>query len=215
MRLIFALALVVLGSTKAAIAQDDIGPSTYLGLRGSLAFEGSIDAKANTAPPVTAKANFKVGGGASVFWGLELPAGFNAELELLYRYMPLDDLNVVGLTGNVGGYGQMFAPMANVYWTIPLDLPVRPYIGGGLGYAWNEVGLKSIGTTSFQTLHDDNWRLAYNAMAGFVVPVSPASRLTVGYRWLHEDIGVNCGSSVTCSGKMNSQSIDVGYAISL
>lgn len=54
----------------------------------------------------------------------------------------------------------MFAPMANVYWTIPLDLPVRPYIGGGLGYAWNEVGLKSIGTTSFQTLHDDNWRLA-------------------------------------------------------
>jgi opacity protein-like surface antigen len=206
------LALVLLGSATAASAQD---VTTYAGLRGSLAFDGSIKANANVTPPTSLKTDLNVGGGASVFWGVDLPAGFDAELELMYRYMPLGDGVVNGTSAKFGGYGQMFAPMANIYWTAPVDFPVKPYIGGGLGYAWNEVGINSIGTTTFQTVHDDNWRFAYNLMAGVVIPASEGSRFTIGYRWLHEDVGINCGAGVNCSGSLNSNSIDVGYIINL
>jgi len=212
MRLSTVLALVLLGSATAAAAQEI---TTYAGLRGSLAFDGSIKANANLAPPVNLKTDLNVGGGASVFWGVDLPAGFDAELELMYRYMPLGDGNVNGTSAKLGGYGQMFAPMANVYWTAPVDFPVKPYVGAGLGYAWNEIGINSIGTTTFQTVHDDNWRFAYNLMAGIVIPASERSRFTIGYRWLHEDVGINCGTGVSCSGNLNSSSIDVGYVINL
>lgn len=202
-------------STIAAVAQDD-GPRYYAGLRGSLAFEGTVTGHATTTPPISTKANLNVSGGGSVFWGIDLPAGFDAELELLYRYAPLKDGSVNnGTASKLGGYAEMFAPMVNVYWTAPIDFPVKPYIGGGLGYAWNEAGVNNLGAGTFPTVHNDDWRLAYNAMAGIVIPTSENSRFTIGYRWLHEDLGVYCGSGVTCSGSLNSHSIDVGYAISL
>jgi len=214
MRISTVLALVLIGSATAASA-DETGLTTYAGLRGSLAFDGAIKANANTTPPVNLKTDLDVGGGGSVFWGIELPEGFDAELELMYRYMPLGDGNVNGVSAKLGGYGQMFAPMANVYWTAPVDFPVKPYIGAGLGYAWNEIGINSIGTTSFQTVHDDDWRFAYNLMAGVSIPASESSRFTIGYRWLHEDVGINCGTGVSCSGSLNSSSIDIGYIINL
>jgi OOP family OmpA-OmpF porin len=206
----------VIASATAAVAQADDGPRYYAGPRGSLAFEGSVSGHANTTPPVSTKAMLNVSGGGSVFWGLDLPAGFDAELELLFRYSPLKDGSVNnGTPSKLTGYAEMFAPMANVYWTAPINFPVRPYIGAGLGYAWNEAGVSNLGTGSFPTVHSDSWRLAYNAMAGIVIPASDHSRFQIGYRWLHEDIGLNCGTGIICSGNMNSHSVDVGYMIDL
>jgi opacity protein-like surface antigen len=206
--------MLLCSSTVAAMAQED-GLHWYSGLRGSLAFGGSINGKASTTPPTSTKADLDVGGGASVYWGVHLPQSFDVELEMLYRYQPLGDGTVNGTSAKIGGYGQMFAPMVNAYWTAPVDFPVKPFIGGGLGYAWNEIGIDSIGTTTFSTLHDDNWRFAYNGMVGIVIPTRDTSRFTIGYRWLHEDIGINCGSGITCSGNLNSHSIDVGYTLDL
>jgi len=211
----FALAPVLLCvSTVAAVAQDD-GLQWYSGLRGSVAFDGTINAKANTTPPDTVKINLNAGGGASVFWGFRLPQGFSTELELLYRYAPLGDGVVNGLSGSLDGYAQMIAPMVNAYWTAPVDFPVKPYVGAGIGYGWNEVGLSGISGTSFPTVHDDGWRMAYNLMAGIVIPADDRSRFTIGYRWLHEDIGIDCSAGVSCSGNMNSSSIDLGFSLDL
>jgi opacity protein-like surface antigen len=212
MKSVLVVALLC-ASTVTATAQDD--PKWNTGLRGSLAFNGSIDAKANATPPVTAKADLDIGGGASVFYGLSLPSGFDAELELMYRYMPLGDGTVNGVSAKLGGYAQMFAPIANIYWTLPVGFPVKPYVGGGVGYAWNDAGLNAIGASTFDTIHDQAWHLVYNLMAGIAIPAGNGARYTVGYRWLHEDIGISCGSSVACSGKTNSNSIEVGLVLDL
>ena len=206
MKSVLVIALLC-ASTVTATAQDD--PKWNAGVRGSLAFNGSIDAKADLAPPVTDKADLKIGGGASFFYGVSLPSGFDAELEFLYRYLPLGDvaLNGVTLQPRPDGNVQVFAPMANIYWTFPVDLPVKPYIGGGLGYAWTDVNVSGI--------HDQAWHLAYNLMAGVAIPAGNAARFTVGYRWLHEDIKVDCGSVVSCSGNMNSNSIELGLVLDL
>jgi opacity protein-like surface antigen len=201
-------------STVSAVAQDS-NVNWYAGLRGSLAFDGTIKANATTLPPTTAKANMDVGGGASVFWGIHLPSDFKVELEMLYRYQPLSDGTINGVSGKLGGYTEMFAPMVNAYWTAPVDFPIQPIIGGGVGYAWNEAGVNQVGSVTFPTAHNDNWRFAYNAMAGFNMPLNDTSRVTVMYRWLHEDTGINCGASVACSGTLNNSSIDVGLEMDL
>jgi opacity protein-like surface antigen len=201
-------------STVSAVAQDS-DVNWYAGLRGSLAFDGAIKANAATVPPTAAKLNMDVGGGASVFWGIHLPSDFKVELEMLYRYQPLADATINGTSAKLGGYAEMFAPMVNAYWTAPVDFPIQPIIGGGLGYAWNEIGVNQLGSVTFPTTHDDNWRFAYNAMAGFNMPINENSRVTVMYRWLHEDIAVNCGTSLACSGSLNNSSIDIGLEMDL
>jgi opacity protein-like surface antigen len=144
MRFITTASLALLcASTFAASAVEEGGFPSYAGLRGSLAFQSGASGHANTTPPINTKVNGNVGGGGSVFWGIDLPAGFDAELELLYRYTTLKDASINGTAFKVGGYTQSFAPMVNVYWTAPVDLPVKPYIGAGLGYAWNEAGINS------------------------------------------------------------------------
>lgn len=224
MRFIATIALALLSvSTVAASAQDtysdsDSGLSGYTGLRGSLAFQHTISGHDNLTPPTSVKANSNVGGGASVYWGERLPYGFKTELELLYRYASLSDGSVNGVSGKLGGYSEMFAPMVNVYWDFPVSDSlggIHPFIGGGVGYAWNEVGLNNVAGISFPTVHNDDWRLAYNFMAGTSIPLSDSSRFTIMYRWLHEDIGINCNAGIKCSGNLGSQSIDLGFEMDL
>lgn len=209
--------LCVSGVAFADDSSDTSSMTGFTGLRGSLAFESSAHVHAATTPPVALKMNASVGGGASAYWGLRLPYGFRTEFELMYRYMPLSDLNVNGLSGSLGGYAQMVAPMVNAYWDIPLgDIGFQPFVGGGLGYAWNEIGVNNIaGVALPTTAHDDNWRFAYNFMAGASIPINDTSRLTGMYRWLHEDVGVYCGTTVKCGGNLNSQSVDLGIELDL
>jgi hypothetical protein len=121
-----ALAFALLhASTAAAAAQDR--PTWNAGLRGSLAFNSSITAKdASMTPPITAKADLSTGGGASVFYGLSLPSGFDAELEFIYRYMPLGDGVVNGVSAKLGAM-----PRCSRRWSMSIGpslriLPIKP-----------------------------------------------------------------------------------------
>ncbi len=211
--------------TTAASAQDaqdysdSKSPSNgFTGLRGSLAFDNRIGVHAATkTASASGKVNADVGGGASLYWGWRLPYGFKTELELLYRNQSLSDGSVNGVGGKIGGYTQTFAPMLNAYWNLPVgDIGIHPFIGAGLGYAWNEAGINNIAGASFPTLHDDKWRFAYNAMAGLSVPLSDGSRLTGMYRWFHEDIDIPCaGLGFKCGANYNSSSVDMGLELDL
>ena len=75
--------------------------------------------------------------------------------------------------------------------------------------------MNNIAGVSFPTAHDDNWRFAYNFMAGASLPINDTSRITGMYRWLHEDIGVYCGTVTKCSGNLKRQSIDLGLEMDL
>lgn len=215
MRIFTTTAFAVLISATAAVADE--GATAYAGLRGSLAFDGTMSGTAATTPPVNLQINTNTGGGGSVYWGWHLPYGLRTELELLYRYQSLSDGSILGVSAKAGGYTESFAPMANLYWDIPVrGIGVQPFIGGGLGYGWNEIGLNNIAGTSFPALHNDSWQLAYNFMAGLSVPISDTARLTGMYRWLHQDIGANCGAAgFSCSAGFEVSSVDIGLEFDL
>jgi len=221
MRSIFTATLALICASTVASHADEYsdtksGFNSFTGLRGSLAFDSSVSAHANLTPPIGLKANAGVGGGGSVYWGTRLPYGFKAELELLYRYLPLSDATISGASTSLGGSAKLFAPMANVYWNVPVGADdFHPFIGGGIGYAWNELGVDSVADNSFPAIHNDDWRFAYNFMAGASIPMGTGTRLSAMYRWLHEDIDLGCPSGIKCGGGLNTQSVDVGFEFDL
>jgi len=225
MRLIAAAATALLCAATIVFAQDADysdgrdGSQSFTGLRGSLDFNGHLSGQAATTPPTTIKASSggSSGGGASVYWGWRLPYGFKTELEVLYRALPLTKASINGVAGTMSGHANTAGPMLNLTWTPPVDVPlgIRPFIGGGVGYLWNEVGVNALGTTSFPTTHDDSWHFGYNVMAGLSIPLSASSRLTGMYRWLHEDIDVNCGATLSCGARGESSSVELGLEMDL
>src|ERR1700743_2849076 len=166
MRFKIAAALVLLCTSTVAFAQDDQQESSgFAELRGSLAFGGSMSDKASTTPAIDLKTSFGTGAGISGFWGMNLGDGFKAEFEALYRYMPLSSFTLNGLKGKAGGVGHMFAPMLNGYWyATTKDWGVQPFIGGGIGYGWDQVNVSNIAGTATTGIDDSSWGLTYNGM---------------------------------------------------
>lgn len=80
--------------------------------------------------------------------------------------------------------------MANAYYDFSLgDMGVKPYVGGGLGYAQVDVDYSPSGVG---IVDDDSGVLAYQAMAGATLPLSERIELFGGYRYrATEDVEVD------------------------
>jgi len=69
-----------------------------------------------------------------------------------------------------------YGVLANVYVDFPLNMPVTPYIGGGIG--WGEV--------SGNGVTDDG--VSFAGMAGFSFAVSSNLDLDIGYKLRYTDL---------------------------
>jgi opacity protein-like surface antigen len=205
----------------AALAQPD-GPSgVYGGLRGSYAFSGNnVTTWAPTTPMTQLRGSFAGGGGGSVYMGTHLPLNLRLEVEGLYRYQPLSKVSLDGVAVAASGHTQIAAPMMNLLWDIPvpLDSPVQPFVGMGVGAAYTETNAAGAGNTY---MRQSRWDPAYSFMAGLSLPVDEYSRLTAMYRWMQvRDARHNCAvsgtvQSVCLSNAVNSSAVDLGYEMDL
>lgn len=73
----------------------------------------------------------------------------------------------------------MVSFMGNGYFDIPTNSPLRPYVGGGLGFAVAGVEEDVGGFTSTDT----DLVAAFQLMAGLGYDISPKATLTFGYRY--------------------------------
>ena len=67
--------------------------------------------------------------------------------------------------------------MANFYYDFDINSPVTPYIGAGLGVAFNDV--------DYINDSDDSTSFAYSLSAGVSVAVNPKINVDLGYRYLN------------------------------
>lgn len=192
----------------------------FAGLRGSFAFRNSAGPYTRTTPVNRVKANYDVGGGGSLYYGIRLPFGLRAELEGLYRYQPLRNLTING-AAKAGAHGkaEMAAPMINLLWELPVTdaFPIQPFVGMGAGAAYTLTDITD-GTNTY--LKNDGWNLAYSFMAGANVPLSQSSRFTAMYRWMRvNDVKYGCGTGGILGScyktNLTSQGIDLGLEMDL
>ena len=61
---------------------------------------------------------------------------FRVEANLSYRESDADELSVEGADFGGGGEASALVGLVNAYYDFDLGLPVRPYVGGGIGAAY-------------------------------------------------------------------------------
>ncbi len=102
--------------------------------------------------------------------------------------------------------------MANAYVDLGTWWCITPYIGAGVGGAYNRItgvqdnGINSDGTQGFGYTYSDsaNWNLAWNAQAGLTYNVTNAFKVDLSARYLHlgspQTATVFCQNTAACPG---------------
>jgi len=185
--LLASAATVILASAGQANAGD-----FYVSVLGGANWwqdQSQVSGPNTTVINFDADTGFFIGGAI----GLHLDRwlhGLRAEVEASYRR---NDINgnwhtSDTETGTVDGHISTFSVMANVWYDIDLGSKVRPYIGGGVGWARSHFDgaiLTSSGATRSGegTTAFDQAGFAYQLGVGFNYEVMPGVDLGVGYRY--------------------------------
>lgn len=140
-------------------------------LSGNIGFGIRPDAKLTGAPvDIQNDPAFVINGAI----GVELNPMFRAEGEIGYHF------NTADLSPFTNEFTfSMVSFMANGYFDIPTNSPLRPYLGAGLGFALAGIEEEVGGLTST----DSDMVGAFQLMAGIAFDISPKATLTFGYRY--------------------------------
>jgi len=110
-------------------------------------------------------------------FGYDFGNDFRIEEEITYRNNDVDPFNLpVGLT--IKNTNLSF--MTNGYFDIDLGIPLKPYLGAGIGFSSIE---REVTSPSFGTAKDKDTVLAYQLMAGLGFEINPMITITAGYRY--------------------------------
>ena len=127
----------------------------------------------------------------SAGWGFG--NGFRLEVEGSFRHSEVDW--IAGPGGRIGrsGYVRNYGAMANAFFDFDLSSfgirpqDAMPYIGGGLGAGWNQIGSARFGAGASRFRIDDtDVRFAYQGIAGVAFGFGgavPGLSLTLEYRY--------------------------------
>jgi opacity protein-like surface antigen len=151
---------------------------------------------------------FVVGGAIGLNLNQVTP-GLRAEVEVGYRQSNVDGLwstftFPLGTSSGTIDYDfSTFSVLANVWYDFDLG-GVKPYVGGGIGWANAKAdGSIAGGTTLAFDFEDDGF--AWQLGAGINFDISPNMKLGVGYRYFEgPDVGVSLSSS-TATGDLDNQ----------
>lgn len=121
--------------------------------------------------------------------------GLRVELEASYRR---NDVGGVWATAGTTFFGSgsssgtvdanlsTFAVMANVWYEHDMGWKVRPYVGGGVGWARTNLNGALLTTTGDRTTFDrDNDGFAWQLGAGFNYEAAPGVNVGLGYRYFN------------------------------
>lgn len=96
--------------------------------------------------------------------------GLRLEAQFAYRRNSLNRVHFFGRSFHRDGHFESFSYMGNVLWDIPWKYVLQPYIGGGIGYDFQQILTRGFGLSVKENKKDFSWQM----MAGlkYEVPCS-------------------------------------------
>ena len=137
--------------------------------------------------------------------GYRFPINVRAEGSISYREGDVGTFTfpAAGVTGDADTDLSFLALFANVYYDFELDFPVRPYVGGGVGFATVDIG--GVNTPDFQ-LEGDDTVFAFNLQAGASYAVTENVELFAGYRYIQlEDASFDATVGGAAAGSLDAE----------
>lgn len=168
---LLCMGALVFGSTLAAANDKGL----YIGGAGGLNFL-TEDSDLNAAEAEYEDFNWAVSGAL----GYALGNGLRFETEVGYRPNDIDNITgVAGGSGDVDVLNWMFNALYDLdYW----NLPVKPYVGGGIGIA--HVDFDGVTPVAGSTINDSDIGFAFQGIAGVSLDLTENLAATLDYRHL-------------------------------
>jgi opacity protein-like surface antigen len=163
--LVAAIAAVSMIHADLAVAEEGFYIEAHGG--GVMLTDSDIHVDGGGSGDIEFDNGYMIGGAL----GYAFEQGFRIEGAMDYRHNDIDDNTA---SGNVNSLAGMF----NGIFQLPVDFPVKPYIGAGLGLANIRMDANAFGS---KFLDDDDTVFAYQGMAGITYEVNPAVAVGAGY----------------------------------
>jgi opacity protein-like surface antigen len=168
------LAPVALAAALTAQAQETNGPF-YLKAEAGAAFQQGLAIKGGD------KMDFDTGFRFDIGPGWQFTPSLAAELEVGVIYNTVDSIGSLPVSSYGGSANFYQVPvLANLVFTLPLQGPLRPYIGAGVGGVATVVDL----TTPLGEVNDSDFVFGYQALAGVQYALSEHVELGAAYKFL-------------------------------
>lgn len=104
------------------------------------------------------------------------------EANVSYRENDVDKISVEGADFSGDGETKALVGLVNAYLDVDFGIPLRPYVGGGIGAAYLKV---DSGGNAPLEVDDDAGAFAWNLLAGVGYDITESVALTATYRYLH------------------------------
>jgi outer membrane protein OmpA-like peptidoglycan-associated protein len=186
-------AVGVCGLGRDAMAQPVQG--LYVGAGAGIGWLSQTNAavfppaSANLATPSDHfQRKWEVGFAGTLSLGYGLSYGLRAELEGFYRTSEAAS-GLVFNRGASAGTANTYGLMANLLYDLPVGgftSAVRPYVGGGFGYAWTDwADVSGQAGTAGLDLDGSDGTWAFQGIVGLAVPIAavPGLAVTAEYRY--------------------------------
>ena len=160
-----------------APAEDGI----YVSLRGGISLlpDADMTIEVPGAGQIPAVLEYDPGWLAGIAAGYAWQNGLAIEGEFTYRQNGIDQEALFGMLIPVDGFERSYALMANAYYRLDTGTIVTPYVGAGVGGALLTIDADSVGGN----FSDDSIELAYQAMAGLAIEITPQLDAGLEYRF--------------------------------
>lgn len=176
-----ATLLIVAATPSGAQTQEGRRSGAYLSVSGFLLGLTDTEIRDITAGGIERDVEADDGWGGALALGFGSGGGFRAEVEGAYRENDADLRPGGPVLGASQAEIHSIALMGNLYFEPQLRFPINPYIGAGVGGANVALDVDDL------DIDDDEWVLAYQAMAGAVLKLGERAGVFAGYRYFATD----------------------------
>lgn len=177
---LLAAAFLAIVIPKAAEAFVYYPEAFYIGLVGGANF-------ANQVKLHHVESDVRTGYMVAGALGYRTCNNFRMEIEAAYRRNSLHRLKVhhfdIRLSQPAHGNFQSISGLFNLFYDAPLFFCLRPYLGFGLGYAYNRFHLKVHQQGEIFKTTDHKNGFAWQAIAGITFPVNEFADIVLEYRF--------------------------------
>ena len=172
---------------------DDYGPAEGFVLRSAVgvSYQQPLSGRNGNGSSYT-KSVWQPGIRFDLEPGYNVTDWFRAGMETSFIYNQLhsvsfNDEKYYNKSAGLGNGGFYQVPiLANVTFSYPSDGPIRGYIGGGVGAAWDILQSSNIEPEANipQTYTSYHWNFVWQVTAGFTYNVAPGLDLDIAYKLL-------------------------------
>jgi opacity protein-like surface antigen len=155
---IIAIAALFAAAVGAAPAVNAQQWTPYTGFYGS-ASAGWFqlqDRDGTVSNGASAHAEYDPGYALTAAGGYSFGNGFRAEIEGGYAHADIDKASLGGVAAS-GGETEFWSVFGAAYYDFTVDWPVRPYLGGGLGWVHTDTDAVAAGTGRAGGGGKDDW----------------------------------------------------------